>query len=73
MATAALYMLAQWIIEKAFKGAVDVPNTATVQLKPTLASLYREAAESPAPVTLSYQIHQLPRHVVGDGGGVPCM
>lgn len=72
MATAALYMLVQWIITKSFKGAVDVPNTAIEQLKPTPASVYRAMQETPAPVTLSYQIHQLPRDVVGDGGGGQC-
>ena len=68
MAAAALFMLSRWIIEKYFNGAFDVPNEASVQLEPTSASKYQEMWESPAPVTLSYQIQQLPRNV-GNGGG----
>lgn len=61
-------MLVGLVFGRAFKGAIEVP--ATVQLRPTLASLCREVRGSPAPVTVSYQL-QLVLGDAGDGVG-PC-
>ncbi|KAL8830869.1 MAG: hypothetical protein Q9191_001194 [Dirinaria sp. TL-2023a] len=66
MAMAAMAMLAQWVFGGFFNGAAEVP--ASVQLRPTLASLYREARGSPAPATLSYQLQLVPGDVRSGGG-----
>ncbi|KAL8823769.1 MAG: hypothetical protein Q9191_005566 [Dirinaria sp. TL-2023a] len=60
MASTALVSVARWIVQKYFEGYLEVPKTASEQLKPSLASTYRDLQDAPIIAPASFQIQVMP-------------